>query len=659
MKIHQLLFGYDNGHGLLAGSKSIESARDIARLSMLTDWTSYQGASDDSSYISAFPLTESNQYAITKSWYAYEMSRPGCVWTHVLLIDIATVDPSFDFKDLYSLFRRPIPGKYADYSVALEYEQVLKKSQPFQLSSYTDEISVIFIFDTLLKGTPFGIKIERNAFENQMFILSIMQYLPIDVLKTLSFSSGSEKFRIIDKDTMFTMQFVQNGNTVSLQTPPWKDDVSDQMFNPGLRFLATSCFSNNNDIAKLLRSFRNDILGSYPKVDAFCTLLSYLKMAINQAYSIDYLNILHILSTNFPSINEGTLIKTNFLSKNVSSLFCKEKDFLLDISILENLNAFDFHILGIEDRLRFFREENIEEYINLLIELVERDSINEFGNNILKNCFETMPSNFIKEVATRNWHAFVSLLYVNEVYLYKAEWIDLDSVRFRDVLSCFVSMNLENFEYWDKLLDKVLNDNTPLTDNSVNLFVNNCSNYNFKILDFLNSQSDTTKALDSNVINSVARNESILLKWFSSQMYCSHFIAQLLITIVSPTGAEIRKYESSILLPLSKYDNGIRSIQYYVFLFQASYNWHDLNAQNYLKQSFYPLHKELAKGNDCLWSHLENHGASVSFWHDWDKCKKLRKGVARYIKSVGYSRAFLEKFTPDKQINDKMLSYWE
>lgn len=99
-------------------------------------------------------------------------------------------------------------------------------------------------------------------------------------------------------------------------------------------------------------------------------------------------------------------------------------------------------------------------------------------------------------------------------------------------------------------------------------------------------------------------------------------------------------------------------VDYYLFLFKASYNWHDNNALKFLKQSFYHLHRELARGNDHLWSQLENYGASVFFLQDWDKCKKLRKGVSLYLKSSGYPKSVVGDFTPDNDINGQMLSYW-
>ena len=82
MLIEQLLHGYNNGHHLIAGSVNLP-LKDTDRMSYLSDWSGYVNPYDkDTCYITAYPLEESGYYVIAKSWYAEEMSRPGCVWTH-------------------------------------------------------------------------------------------------------------------------------------------------------------------------------------------------------------------------------------------------------------------------------------------------------------------------------------------------------------------------------------------------------------------------------------------------------------------------------------------------------------------------------------------------------------------------------------------------
>ena len=58
-------------------------------------------------YITGYPLPSLDAYALAKSWYAPEMPRPGCVWTHTILIPFAAMRALRALDALRSLFKRP------------------------------------------------------------------------------------------------------------------------------------------------------------------------------------------------------------------------------------------------------------------------------------------------------------------------------------------------------------------------------------------------------------------------------------------------------------------------------------------------------------------------------------------------------------------------
>ncbi|MBR5014201.1 MAG: hypothetical protein IKY16_06310 [Bacteroidales bacterium] len=111
MIIHQALHGYNQGHNRLASSFPL-SAQDDDKMKMLSDWSEYSG-SNDNSYITTYPLSDGKHYVIAKSWYADDMERPGCVWTHSLIVDLDNLDEKFDFRSLVGLFKRPVKGEYS------------------------------------------------------------------------------------------------------------------------------------------------------------------------------------------------------------------------------------------------------------------------------------------------------------------------------------------------------------------------------------------------------------------------------------------------------------------------------------------------------------------------------------------------------------------
>jgi len=58
-------------------------------------------------YLTGYPLAESGMYALARTWPAPEMSRPGCVWTHTLLIGFADLATLVSPSAIVELLERP------------------------------------------------------------------------------------------------------------------------------------------------------------------------------------------------------------------------------------------------------------------------------------------------------------------------------------------------------------------------------------------------------------------------------------------------------------------------------------------------------------------------------------------------------------------------
>lgn len=103
--IHQAIHGYRDGHRLLSSSSPLSADATRAML-ILSDMSgpSMQPGFDE--YLTGYPLSGSEFFVLAKTWYAPEMQRPGCVWTHSLLIPRAQVS-NVTAACLVEMFRRP------------------------------------------------------------------------------------------------------------------------------------------------------------------------------------------------------------------------------------------------------------------------------------------------------------------------------------------------------------------------------------------------------------------------------------------------------------------------------------------------------------------------------------------------------------------------
>jgi hypothetical protein len=106
-RIDNCLFGYQDGHRLLASSMKIagESASQLTLFSDLAPGVRF-GSSDG--YWTGLPLPLLDRYALMRTWPAPEMSRPGCVWTHAILVETSLFEDVDDLSRLRDLARRPM-----------------------------------------------------------------------------------------------------------------------------------------------------------------------------------------------------------------------------------------------------------------------------------------------------------------------------------------------------------------------------------------------------------------------------------------------------------------------------------------------------------------------------------------------------------------------
>ena len=120
MTIHQTLHGYSDGHREIAASTTLRSS-DVKFMLVLSDISGPGTRIEESGYLTGYPLVEQGAYALACTWPAIEMSRPGCVWTHSILVDFTDLAGLPSLAGLTSLFRRPRGSRFVDYKRSLMF----------------------------------------------------------------------------------------------------------------------------------------------------------------------------------------------------------------------------------------------------------------------------------------------------------------------------------------------------------------------------------------------------------------------------------------------------------------------------------------------------------------------------------------------------------
>lgn len=103
---HQALHGYDDGHRLISSSLPLD-APDARVMLVMSDLSGPGVKPPSDGYLTGYPLEKSGRYVLARTWAAPEMPRPGCVWTHSLIIENADLARIMSARTLLDAFTHP------------------------------------------------------------------------------------------------------------------------------------------------------------------------------------------------------------------------------------------------------------------------------------------------------------------------------------------------------------------------------------------------------------------------------------------------------------------------------------------------------------------------------------------------------------------------
>lgn len=655
--IHQMLHGYEDGHNYIRGSIYLSSPKDMDTIASLSDWSEYVNTRDDSSYLSAYPLKESGYYVIARTWYAEEMKRPGCVWTHSILIPMGAMNAISDYKAFETFFKRPIVNEYDSYSDPIKYDLSTEVKEK-HLDELQNSTGIPYIIKDVLTGeTPCIYEVETRSETYRFLCLMLMNVLPTGVLMNLSFCSGTNGLRALGGkpfDVQFTI--LQNQFVKSLFS-------EEKNIEDGFKYSSLYVKNEILSLGKLVRLFERDLDSDYSKYNSLCELILLIntdnesKDLREQVFS----RILHIIETVYPNPNEGTLIKNRFLSQSITSLFVKDAVFIYQLLTTDLYLHLKKDTVDLENRVANLANDtnNHAEFVKLLIRLFESGNINDWGENLVSRVDTYLNDEDLNELISSNFETYLSLATLCPSILNNGSWEGLSVKGIKDLFYLFQSESvIASFRRWNYLLEIILNQCIDTDSKLAELLSKKCPDFVSTVMDSLYKNFAVLKM--TNVLDACSRNQNLLLRWISGKENYSEPTLSYLANVINPNSIEVKNLGAKAFYGFTAVSRPM-PLEYYVFLFVLSFNWYrDMFAIEYLHQSFYPIHKSLAEGTmrEELWKVISPFTADVPAWQNWDKCKKLRKAVVKRIVDVGLYEDYLQHYTLDADLNKKLLKIY-
>lgn len=450
IEINQSLHGYQNGHQLLGCSMKLPVQLKKILL-FQTDLSGSSLSKGFESYITGYPVEESNVYVFSKTWYADEMKRPGCVWTHSLLISFTDLSLIADFKNLLQLFIRPKVEEYSFYDSTINIDV-----NTFSLKNNSKEIENISAkknLVTALYDNPNKTIIipssSSQGFE-EIFVSIWSDQWP-RLRRNFFFCTGSLSLKTFEEHE-FDLQVSPKNNILSLE----RESKNPFVINGNEKYNSdwNNILSNNKALVRnFLWKYGSDIEGSRQE---FVPLLRIFDAIMQE--DVDLSLIADLFTKHFPSDKKAKFIKFQIFGEETKNKEFKfsEKELVKFLITQENLSFIDLTELAIGERfVALFKKQEISyvEFVEIMGNIQPKrlppavwDSIS-FDIDSLLQALELKPK-FAEKV----------LLKFPNIALHKATWNTSDLLQ-RVILRSLINSEIKE---WRPFIEVILKSGSPI-----------------------------------------------------------------------------------------------------------------------------------------------------------------------------------------------------
>lgn len=268
----QTLHGYSDGHRLLFGSIPLAS-QDARKMLVLSDLSGPSPKLDAQGYLTGYPLETSGKYVLARTWPAPEMPRPGCVWTHSLVVDFADLASIQSVRKLQLLFKRP-GGRMSGREYAEKLTIIAPEEQePFvELDAWTRSV----INALYSKPANKVIAVDRSSSHEDAILAIWMQQWP-RLRRSFRFCSNVGADRSTKSDP-FDLQVLQPNTRVNQSRFPGAIDADEVAPNPDLRPLFEDLSRpGGTGLRNFLRQVGGDVEGGRSAMEPLCRLFVAIK----------------------------------------------------------------------------------------------------------------------------------------------------------------------------------------------------------------------------------------------------------------------------------------------------------------------------------------------------------------------------------------------
>jgi GTPase-associated protein 1, N-terminal domain type 1 len=612
-------------------------------------------------YLSGYPVPGEETYAVVKTWYAPEMERPGCVWSHALILQNSDVGKVQDLRNLVALFRRPLYGNadYLDYyqRPAAACPSVIRHTVPD--SSISDAAAVLAALYGKEEKPVVIPSPDSQAFEPLMLQVWSQQWPALRV--AFRFCTGSLSSRTFAGQT-FDLQVIPQKLVGELRRNPTAYIFQSIPAVEEQSHLARWVRAGATDLTGQVRTFRSfawryaDPCGGqrslYSKLGELFLYLEDLGARLSESALPD---VAHRVSELYPDATCGTALKQElFGDASKSGLIAYdiiEETRLIVVARTSDWRSFDAMDLSLRERGRKFWKNEQGRNKTFLLELLDSPT-NPLGEEVIAGCVEAIAISEACEIAKERNGLLLALITRNpRLVLSKEFWrCPIPVHTYYSVLD-FLATSRESALPASEWLPCLLDSGGDELASSV------AERFPTEVIKtFLDRElgAGTVQGPASpSWRDALAKHQVELLSSLESDEYrnSSHAMA-LLAGLLDPHQARILHYGLSSWVKLAKeaadvvlaFPSGEASS----FLLSLGFQYPEADTVILVATCFEHVHAAARDdAHDPLsyraWKSLEPEVPVLNYTWNWDKCERLRRAlVERFIKKSWPRDQFLQ-----------------
>jgi hypothetical protein len=614
-RIHQAIHGYREGHRLLSSSLSISS--DAARaMLVLSDMSGPAMQPGFDEYLTGYPLPGNELFAFAKTWYAAEMQRPGCVWTHSLLLSREQLSIS-SVSSLVSKFRRPQQeGVECAATTPLELDGA---ANGVKVDGFADPATASALLGAVLgQARPVIVTVE-NAGQHELTFLQLWEELWPAARARFSFCTGSLMPRSVAGALMDlqavpralpSSQFRKSAGAalvLDLRSPGTAEAWVERFFEGTKRNEST--FRSWLDAAAGADASRGVVPSLVPIFGAWYAQDSSTRSILDRITTAKELD---------PSVR-NRLVGMVFDRANAESGTAGRRHILQEVSVRRDSGLVSAATM-FEDQTRRLLEDARGEGVALVLSLLGAE-LTEVGERVLRAAVLLLTPSDLESFSDAQAPYLPTIVGANHQLAFSPVLWSRIGGRTGEVLSQLGVMSLRDEER-AAVVDAIISSGREVSVDALMRFGGKTA-----IFRALSAISSGLLQLSWPWRSALGARPDTVLEWLESLSSPSPRDLELGSRFVSPKASQSRL---ATVWKAGTASTGVIASRVAAFGLTLAFWEGDLKSPLFAA-SFQPTYD--AAGNSRLeydeWEWVREYAPSSSYWRDWDKCERLATAMAR------------------------------